>query len=184
MDLTYTMYERTTTLFLWLILHYNTSQNYAGFSQQHSYVAFVIIIYIHLCLPPQKVNKCNGIECEKCSSECLAHREHSRNGDSGYSWYFGLESQRSMEGEELLGMHCWIYLGSKESNISAPCFKTTHYMKIGIYGSNMWLRCLLGRRPSPFIRTILLAWCLLALSQTFTLTANSRDCKQSPKIFS
>lgn len=40
MDLTNATYKRTTALFFWLMFHFKTSQNYAGFSQQHSYVAF------------------------------------------------------------------------------------------------------------------------------------------------
>ena len=85
MDLTNATYKRTTALFFWLMFHFKTSQNYAGFSQQHSYVAF-FLIYIQLCLLPQKViHKFNGIAYEKCSSECLAHKKHYRNVDSSYS---------------------------------------------------------------------------------------------------
>lgn len=131
-----TTYKRLT-LFLELMFYFNTSQNYAGFSQHHDYIAFFKNEYS--AMPPTSKGY-EEVWYEKCLSGCRAHRPPPRHGDSGYSWCCKPERQWRMEGNKYVCSECTVehdrYRTGK--HLRALC-KTTRYMKTGVYWTSAWL---------------------------------------------
>ena len=113
-----------------------------------------------------------------CVLECLAHGQHSGNGNSGHSSLLWTRKPVVFVMAGLPPVHCRIYLGSNSQICAHPCFKSTHYMKFSIFlnSHETWASVMKSLAPH---QTVLLhsPGCLLALSQTLL-------CKQPSKISS